>query len=135
MRLPQSLRLFGNVDPNGTPGNAPAAADAAGFAELFVPGAELVQQPLAVARGRGFADDATVDVGKLAGEAGIPTLPASGVIPGQTGGILDVRAEAGGANHGAIAAAQATGCTMMMEQAIADAIMLMQAAQQTGSCL
>ena len=52
-RLPRSRgsrQLLGDVDPDRAPGDAAAAADAARAAELVVPGAELVRQPLAVAR-------------------------------------------------------------------------------------
>ena len=43
--------LFGDVDADGAPGDAPAAADAAGRAELVDPVGELVGHPLPVARG------------------------------------------------------------------------------------
>ena len=43
-------QLLGHVDPDRAPGDAAAAADAARAVELVVPGAELVGQPLAVAR-------------------------------------------------------------------------------------
>ncbi len=45
----QRVRLLGDVDADRAPHDAPAAADAAGAAELVVPGAEFVGGPLAVA--------------------------------------------------------------------------------------
>ena len=46
-------RLLGDVDPDGAPGEAAAAADAAGRTELVDPGRQLVRHPLAVARPSG----------------------------------------------------------------------------------
>src|SRR3990172_4551496 len=44
--------FLGNVDPDGTPGDAASAAHATAAAVLVMPAAELVRQPLAVARAR-----------------------------------------------------------------------------------
>ena len=45
-------RLLGDVDADGTPGDAPPAPDAAGRVELVPPRRELVRHPLAVTRRR-----------------------------------------------------------------------------------
>src|SRR5512139_2050390 len=54
--------LLGDVDGRGAPGDAAAAADAAGGAELVDPRGQLVRRPLPVARADGGAHAATVQV-------------------------------------------------------------------------
>src|SRR5271167_1207092 len=44
------VHLCGDVDPGRTPRDASSAADATRHAELVVPGAQFVSQPLPVAR-------------------------------------------------------------------------------------
>src|SRR5262245_21870716 len=82
-------QLLGDVDPDRTPRDATAAADAAGLAELVVPGPELVGQPLAVARPAGGANRTAVDVRVLDRVAGVPQPYALRVLAGQVGVILD----------------------------------------------
>src|ERR1700746_4021853 len=45
------VHLFSDVDTSGTPCDASPAPDAARHAELVVPGAQLVGQPMPVTRG------------------------------------------------------------------------------------
>ena len=47
--LPNSADFLGDIDGNGTPGNAAAAADAAGSLKLIDPRREFVSHPLPVA--------------------------------------------------------------------------------------
>src|SRR5512133_2033007 len=72
VRCSDRRELLGYVDADGTPGDAAAAADAAGGAELVVPGAELVRQPLAVARPACRPNAAAVDVRIVDRVAGVP---------------------------------------------------------------
>src|SRR5450759_987649 len=99
--------LLGDVDADRAPGDAATAADAAGAAELVDPGRELVRHPLAVARARGAADRAPVDVRVVDREARVPALVALDVLAGEVGDVLDRRAEARRADHRAVAARQA----------------------------
>ena len=55
------------------------------------------------------AHAAAVQVGEVKFEAGVPALPALGVLAGQIGDVLDGGAEAGRAGHRAVAAGQAPG--------------------------
>ena len=87
--------LLGDVDADRAPGDAAAAADAAGRVELVPPGRELVGHPLAIARLRRGADAAAVDVGEIHGEAGVPAPRALGARAGEVARVLDRRAEAG----------------------------------------
>src|SRR5271157_4675400 len=101
--------LFGDIDAYRTPGDAAAAADAAGAAELVMPGGQFVSQPLAVARpGRG-ADAAAMNVGIVHGETDVLPPPPFGHGAGQVSDILDGMTEAGGADPGAVAAVEAAG--------------------------
>src|ERR1700757_3334960 len=52
------VHLRGDVDPSGAPGDASPATDATRHAELVVPRAQFVGQPVPVARGAGLADAA-----------------------------------------------------------------------------
>ena len=100
-------QLLGDVDPDRAPGDAAAAADAAGAAELVVPGAELVGEPLAVARAAGRPDAAAVDVGVVDREARVPAARPLRLVAREVGDVLDARAEAGRADQRAVAAGQA----------------------------
>src|SRR5689334_524631 len=100
-------QLLGHVDPDRAPRDAPPAADAPGAAELVVPGAELVRQPLTVTGARGRPYRAAVDVRVVDREAGVPASHALGVIPGHVGHVLDARAEARRADERAVAAGEA----------------------------
>ena len=104
---PDRGELLGDVDPDRAPGDAAAAADAARAAELVVPGAELVRQPLPVARAAARPDAAAVDVGVVDREAAVPDARALGVAAAEVGGVLDARAEAGRADERAVAAGEA----------------------------
>src|SRR5262245_15745384 len=98
--------LLRDVDGDGAPGDAPAAADATRAAELVVPGSELVREPLAVARLCRLPDAAAVDVRVVDREAGVPDAVALGAAV-QVVRVLDRGAEAGRAGHRAVAAGQA----------------------------
>ncbi len=69
-------RFRRDVDADRAPGDAPAAADAAGTAELVVPGAELVTEPLPVPARPRLPHAPAVHVGEVQLEAGRPALPA-----------------------------------------------------------
>src|SRR5690349_21921810 len=84
-------QLLGHVDADRAPGDAAPAADAAGRAELVVPGAELVRQPLAVARPARRPDAAAVDVGVVDRVAGVPDPRALGALAREVGRVLDGR--------------------------------------------
>src|SRR5215475_7207830 len=99
--------LLGDVDADRAPGDAAAAADAARRAELIDPGGELVRHPLPVAGPVGDPHRATVKVGVVHGEAGIPGPLQLRLRPGQIGDVLDAEAEARRAGHGAVPAGQA----------------------------
>src|SRR5210317_900046 len=91
--LPDGIGLFGDVDADRAPGDAAPAADAAGVAELVVPGGELVGQPLAVAAARRVADHTAGDVGVRRVEAGVPAPRAGRRSAAQVGLVLDRHAE------------------------------------------
>src|SRR6266496_771451 len=100
-------QLLGDVDPNRAPRDAAPAADAAGAAELLVPGPELVREPLAVARASAGPDRAAVDVRMVDREAGVPGTCALRLVAGEARHVLDARAEAGRADERAVGAGQA----------------------------
>src|SRR6185503_19810693 len=80
--------LLGDVDADRTPGDAASAADTAGGAELIDPVGQLVRHPLSVARLGRAAHRSAMDVGKIHGEAGVPSPLALGCA-GQRILILD----------------------------------------------
>ena len=104
---PDRRRFDRDVDPDWTPGDAAAAADATRRAELINPSRELVRHPLPIARTRRVADAAAMDKREIHGEAGIPFPHPFCRRAAQIAVILYRRTEAGGANHGAVAAGQA----------------------------
>src|SRR5690606_21593100 len=83
-----------------------AAPDATADAELFVPGVELVSQPVSIAGADAAAHRAGGGVAELMGEAGLPFARAGGAAGGQVVAVGDGGAEAGGADHGAVAATE-----------------------------
>ena len=101
-------QLLGDVDPDRAPGDAAAAADAARAAELVVPGAELVGQPLPVARAGRSAGCCRRGCRSGRPRSRVPDArcarPAS---PVRSVDVLDARAEAGRADQGAVAAGEA----------------------------
>ena len=103
---PDGRRLLGEVDPDGAPGDAPPAADAARGVELVPPGRELVGQPLAVARGRGGPHRPAVQVRVVEVEARGPGALAAD-LAGQSRRVAHVAAEAGRADERAVPAGQA----------------------------
>src|SRR5208337_2295561 len=106
--FPDGANLLSDINAHRAPGDATAATDAARTAKLVNPGGELVGHPLAVARFGGTADIATVNVRKILRKTGVPFTPALGVRTADIADILDRGAEAGGTDHGAIGAGQAT---------------------------
>src|SRR5512133_3084947 len=99
--------LLRDVDSRRAPGDAAPAPDAAGHAELVDPCRELVAHPLAVARPRVRPQAPAVDVRELERAARVP-LPRPRRVPArEVGGVFDRRAEAGGADHRAVAAREA----------------------------
>src|SRR5699024_6508858 len=100
----EGRHLLGDVDAGRAPGDASPAADAAGGAELLVPGAQLVGDPLAVAGLATGPHAAAVQVGEVEVEARVPAAPPLGVVAGEVADVLGGGAEAGRADHGAVAA-------------------------------
>src|SRR5439155_26958976 len=92
---PQGRDLLGDVDPHGAPHDAPPASDTAGAAELVVPGAQLVGEPLPVPAAGGGPDRAAVDVGEDQVEAGGPVLPPLRMVATEVRDIRHGAAEAG----------------------------------------
>src|SRR3954454_3365736 len=120
--LPDRPRLLGEVDADGAPRDAAPAADAAGAAELVDPGGELVRHPLAIARARRAPNGAAVGVRVVDGEAGVPALMAVDAPAREVGRVLDGRAEAGGANHRAVAAGEAPLCDVVPARVLVVAV-------------
>ena len=90
------------------PGDAAAAADAAGRAELVVPGAELVGHPLPVARARRRAGRCRRGCRSGRRRSTSPSSrQRSACVAVEVGDVLDRRAEAGRADHRAVAAREA----------------------------
>src|SRR5215472_2283734 len=100
-------RFLGDVDAHRAPGDAPAAANAARSAELIVPGAQLVGDPLAIAAGTRSPDTAAMQIGVVELEARRPVFPPLRVLAGEVAGVLGGRAVASRAHHRAVAAGQA----------------------------
>jgi hypothetical protein len=100
--------FLGDINCYRAPGDAAATPDATGGAKLVDPGRQFVCHPLMIARFCGSTDAAAHNVGKINLEAGVPLAPPLGVFTGKIGGVLDRRAKAGGADHGAIGAGQTT---------------------------
>src|SRR5262245_2103932 len=100
-------QLLGDVDPDRAPRDAAAAADAARAAELVVPRAELVREPLSVPRPVRGPDATPVDVRVLDREARVPRAHALRVVAREVGDVLDARAETGRADQRAIPAGEA----------------------------
>src|SRR5664279_4379687 len=101
--------LGGDVDGGGAPGDAPAAADAPGRAELVDPGAELVRHPLPVAGFRRIPHRPAVDVGEIGVEAGVPHPVPFGDLAGEVRDVVHGGAAAGRADHRAVGAGLAPG--------------------------
>ncbi len=106
---PDRGQLLGDVDADRAPGDAAPAADAPRGAELVDPGAELVREPLAVARpGRG-PDGAAVDVASSRPRSRSPSCASARPIAvlREYVDVLDRGAEAGRADERAVAAGEA----------------------------
>jgi len=104
----QGRQLLGHIDPDRAPGNASAAADAAGRAELIDPRRKLMRQPHAVPILGCLANILPVDIPVLLCEAGIPQSGMCGVLMREVRRLLDLMAEAGRADHRTVRASQAT---------------------------
>src|SRR3989344_4984947 len=100
--------FLGNVDPDGTPRDAASAAYATAAAVLVMPAAELVRQPLAVARAGVGTDRNTVNVAVPLGETGIPLAHVQAVTAVERGLVRFAVAKTGRAYRGAIAAGETT---------------------------
>src|SRR5579885_3834916 len=105
--LTERRELLGDVDADGAPGDAAAAADAARRAELVDPRGELVRQPLPVPGAPGRPDAAAVDVRVVEREARVPHPGALGVEAGEVGRVLDRGAEARRTDERAVGTAEA----------------------------
>src|SRR5512143_932374 len=106
VRRADGRRFLRDVDGHGAPGDAAAAADATGAAELVDPARQLVRHPLAVARAARLAHAAAMDVGMVEGEAGIPGACPLRLAPAEVGHVADTGAEAGWADQRAVATGQ-----------------------------
>src|SRR5262249_51130741 len=102
--------LRGQIDFGRAPGDASTAPDAPGTAELIVPCAEFVAEPLPVPALAGLPHTATVQIGEVQFEARRPVLPPLGMVAGEIGDVLGARAVAGRAHHGAVPTGQAPAC-------------------------
>src|SRR5438552_11434013 len=105
--FPHRANLFGDVDRRRTPRDAPTTSHTTQFPKLVHPGRQLVRHPLAVTRFGRITDTSTVNVRKIQSEARIPPAPALGALARDVCDILHRSAEACGAGHRAIRAAQA----------------------------
>src|ERR1700727_1478022 len=114
LRLPviglrgERVHFLGDVDPGGAPGDTASASHTSAGPELVMPAAQLVGDPMPVARFAGLAHGAAVDEGEVEFEAGCPVRPPFGVLTGEVGDVFGGGAEAGGAHHGAVPASQAS---------------------------
>ncbi len=99
--------LLGNVYSNRTPGDTASTTNASAHTKLLMPRAELMGQPLTVAGGCRRANTATMDVRKVQCETRVPFASTLRVLSLKIGTILDCRAKAGWANHGAVSASHA----------------------------
>src|SRR3990172_4528428 len=84
-----NCHLVRDVDAHRAPRDAAPATHAAGGAELVDPARQLVRQPLAVACTNRAADAATVNVGVVQGETGVPAAPPLGGLAPEVGGVFD----------------------------------------------
>src|SRR5262245_42833023 len=98
--------FLGNIDSHRTPGDTAPAAYAARGAEFVDRGSYLVSQPLAISSLSRRPHAAFVAIGMAVREAGVPSPPSFGVVSGYVGHIIDRRAEAGRADHGAVGTSQ-----------------------------
>ena len=105
---PDRRGLLGDVDTYRAPGDASAAADAAGRVELFPPRPELVGHPLAVPAAHRLSNRTAVDVREIAREAGCPFADARARLAVRSLRLDIVAAEARRACHRAVAAAEAS---------------------------
>src|SRR5579875_4106355 len=108
-RFPNGPDFLRDINAHRAPGDASAAAYASGSPKLVDPGGQFVGHPLTIAGFSTGTHAASVDVRMVHREAGIPSLPAFGVISFQVRDVLDRRAKTRGADHRAIGAGQTTG--------------------------
>src|SRR6185437_11735547 len=102
------VHLCSDVNTGGAPRNTSPTADAARHAELIVPGAQFVGQPMPIARCARLANTApAVNVGEVELETRRPVLPALGVFPGEITDVFGAGTKTRGAHHCAVAARQA----------------------------
>jgi len=106
--LHQMASFFRDVDSNRAPGDTTTAPDTSMSSKLILPINKLMHQPLSIPRSHTVAYAAAVNVRVIHGKAGIPPASPPGLLPGKIGDVLDPGAETGGANHGTIAATQAS---------------------------
>src|SRR3990167_3633666 len=100
--------FLGNIDPDGTPRDAASAAYATAAAVLVMPAAELVRQPLAVARARIGTNRYAVNIAVSLGETGIPLAHVQAVTAVERGLVRLAVAKTGRTYRRAIAAARRT---------------------------
>ena len=111
---PDRCRLFGDVDPDRTPGDATSAADATRAAELVEPARQLVSDPLAVAR---LASNCRTlppwmyEKSSVKQESQRRTRSAT--VLGEVGCVVDGRAKARRADHRAIGAGKTAFCDLI----------------------
>src|ERR1700739_1221821 len=102
----QRVHFLCDINPCGAPRNTAPAAHAARAAELVMPGAQLVGQPVPVPRRPRLPDASLVHEREVELVTRRPVHPTLGVLAGEVGDVLDAGAEAGGAHHGAISTGQ-----------------------------
>ncbi len=106
-RSGDGVELVADVDPDRAPGDAAAAADAAGAPELVPPGRELVGEPLPVAILDPRPETPAGDGREARREAAVPAPLGERFLAVEVGPLADARAEAGRADEGAVRAGEA----------------------------
>ena len=101
-------RFLSDIDAHRTPHDAATTPNASRFVKLIMPGGEFVSHPLAVSRFGGRALAAAAGQGELLGKTGVPVPDALTLKPRQIGHLFHREAEAGGADHGAVSASEAS---------------------------
>lgn len=97
--LAEGLDFFGEVYSYGAPGDAAAAPDTAGCAELIDPGCQFVCEPHAIAVFGCGPEIFPVNIAMVRCEAGIPNPGMFRLLKVQRGRFFHPVAEARGADH------------------------------------
>ena len=96
--------FFCQVNSDGTPGDAPATAHAAGRAKLGMPTVQFMRQPLSVSCRGVIANEAAPKIAEIGIKTGIPSSLALDTIQVQVRDFGDGRTKTGRTDHRAIRA-------------------------------